>query len=186
MEKSKRNKTLEFEERYGHLSGFAKINKMKNDGLCKRCTRKYAVCKGSFCNRPGNNKADYMCEYYNHFCTNCRTRGHVELACAEPNEDQEILKFERKITNFKKSEAYQSVLLHEKEKRPVTPSGGNNQHGRILKCKDWMDAIEARHKIIEIEQFKKVHAVGYRLYKAEPNRPSTPRPSGSYTYLYFF
>ena len=33
-------------------------------------------------------------------------------------------------------------------------------------------------RLQQIEHVKKVRAVGYRLYKSDPNRPPTPDPSG--------
>ena len=35
-------------------------------------------------------------------------------------------------------------------------------------------------RLEQIEHVKKVRAVGYRLYKSDPNRPPTPDPSGEF------
>jgi hypothetical protein len=53
--------------------------------------------------------------------------------------------------------------------------------GKLL-LEDKID-IQRREKtysdrLVQIEHVKKVRAVGYRLYKSDPNRPPTPDPSG--------
>ena len=40
-------------------------------------------------------------------------------------------------------------------------------------------------RLQQIEHVKKVRAVGYRLYKSDPNRPPTPDPSGEIVFFFF-
>ena len=75
------------------------------------------------------------------------------------------------------------LLLNSEDYFLISILGG----GKLLE--DEID-IQRREKtysdrLQQIEHVKKVRAVGYRLYKSDPNRPPTPDPSGEIVFFFF-
>ena len=78
----------------------------------------------------------------------------------------------------------ESVVNLSKEHRGRGDVACNRKEESSQEGNQKLEKIDAKAKLLkaklllQMEKFKKTHAVGYRLYKSDPSRPPTPEAPG--------
>ena len=97
------------------------------------------------------------------------------------------LDFSKPLMFVKGKDLGDSLAPPEQKGSPVMNDSNEKFTDKILEDVEVLQRSEPKQdqktyndRLEQVEHVKKVRAVGYRLYKSEPNRPPTPDPSSKF------